>query len=69
MTPLKSSVIKAADYDEANQILTLNFQNGTTYAYLNVDRDTFRDLTLAESAGQFFQNNIRPHFPGVKIEE
>lgn len=69
MTPLKSSVLSAADYDEANQTLTLNFHNGTSYTYVNVPRETFRDLTLAESAGQFFQNAIRPHFQGTKVEE
>ena len=69
MTQLKSSFISTADYDEANQTLTLNFHNGTFYTYHNVPHDIFRDLTLADSAGQFFQNAIRPHFQGVKVED
>lgn len=69
MTPLKSSVIAGADYDEATQILTVNFQNGTTYRYTDVPREVFRDLTLAESAGKFFIDNIRSVFTGTRMGE
>ena len=69
MTPLKSSLLSAADYDDARQILTLTFRNGTTYTYPDVSHDVFRDLTSAESAGQFFQQVIRPYFNGTKVEE
>lgn len=68
MHTFKSVVLSAADYDETSQTLTLNFQNGTSYTYLSVPSETYRDLTLAESAGQFFQNTIRPYFHGTKVE-
>ncbi len=68
MTQFKSSVLSAADYDASTQTLTLTFHNGVRHAYVNVPRETFHELTLVESAGQFFQNNIRPYFQGAKIE-
>ena len=69
MTPLKSSLIASADYDEVSKTLTLNFHSGVRYSYPDVLRETYHNLTLADSAGQFFQNAIRPHFQGVKAEE
>ena len=69
MTPLKSSLIASADYDEASKTLTLNFHSGAHYSYNDVPRETYHDLTKAESAGQFFQKTIRSHFQSVKVEK
>ena len=65
----KSSLLAVADYDEATQTLTLQLHNGAQYTYADVPRETFQNLITAESAGQFFQYDIRPHFQGTKIEE
>ena len=69
MTPLKSSLIASADYDEVSKTLTLNFRSGVHYSYPDVPRETYHNLTQAESAGQFFQKTIRSHFQGVKVEK
>ena len=65
----ESGVVKTADYDEASHILTLHFHKGTSYTYTGVPPETFRDLTQADSAGQFFQKSIRSYFQGAKVEE
>lgn len=69
MHELKSGVLKAADYDAVKQLLTLVFHSGTSYTYADVPPEIFRDLTQVDSVGQFFQNSIRSHFKGVKVEE
>ena len=69
MPSLKSSLFSSTDYDEASKTLTLHFRNGETYSYPDVSPDTFHNLIHAQSAGQFFQKNIRPHFQGIKVKK
>lgn len=69
MTPLKSSLVKSADYDTASSTLTLEFATGKKYAYTGVPLKTYEELTRAESAGQYFNANIRPTFTGALLPE
>lgn len=59
MPSLNSSMITAADYDEATQTLVVTFKAGTRYAYSGVPESEYEALVSASSAGQFFLANIR----------
>lgn len=67
MHHFKSGLLAAANYDEKAQTLTLDFHTGSRYTYENVSHEIYLELTRAESAGGFFQKNIRTHFHGVKV--
>lgn len=70
MTPLNSSVIQSADYDQASKRLTLTFKSGASYNYTGVSLGDFEGLTRAESAGKFFHEVIKPTYgDGAKAEE
>lgn len=61
----RSSNLLSADYDSTTQELTVTFQSGDEYTYSNVPPETYRGLTLAGSAGQFFHRHIRDRFSYV----
>lgn len=54
-----SSNLASATYDPDTENLDIEFQSGSTYTYFNVKAATYRALTLAPSAGEFFARNIR----------
>ena len=58
----RSSNLSEAQYDSQTQELTVTFQDGAEYTYENVPPETYRGLTLAGSAGQFFHRHIRDRF-------
>lgn len=57
-----SSNLARADYDPETKDLGLAFQDGSEYVYHGVSPETYRGLTLAGSAGQFFHRHIKGHF-------
>lgn len=57
-----SSHLQSATYDKESEDLTVTFQDGQGYRYLNVPPSTYRGLTLAGSAGSYFHRNIRSRF-------
>ena len=61
----RSSNLLSADYDQETGSLTIQFQDGGEYTYANVPPETYRGLTLAGSAGQFFYRHIRDRFSYV----
>lgn len=54
-----SSNLSSASYDPDTQELTIEFTNGDEYSYSGVPPETYRSLTLASSAGQFFHRAIK----------
>jgi hypothetical protein len=58
-----SSNLATAAYDPESRELTIEFQSGDEYKYTGVDSGTYRGLTLAGSAGQYFARNIKGRFP------
>jgi hypothetical protein len=65
--PLASSVLRSAGYDERLQELELGFANGHVYRYATVPELVFRRLLRADSAGEFFNTEIRDHYPGKRV--
>lgn len=66
MTPISSSLLKAASYNEAAKVLTLQFVKGDVYNYEGVSKELFDGLMSADSKGKFFRKNIRDQFKTVK---
>lgn len=54
-----SSNLASATYDPDSETLTVEFRSGRSYDYFNVQPSTYRSLTLAGSAGEFFARHIR----------
>lgn len=57
-----SSMIESTIYDEATQVLTVEFKNGSEYDYHDVDIDTYESLISASSVGSFFVQHIKNNY-------
>ena len=57
-----SSHIAGAEYDDETHELTIEFADGSRYAYGGVPPETFRAFREAPSAGQFFHRQIKRRF-------
>ena len=60
--PLKSSVLAAVRYHEDRTILEVSFRTGKVYYYFDVPIFHYDALLAAPSAGQYFNEYIRPHY-------
>ena len=59
---LKSSVLASARYHEDRTILEVAFRTGRVYYYFDVPIFHYDALLAAPSAGQYFNEYIRPHY-------
>lgn len=59
MTPLRSSNVKEAGYDEEAKVLYVSFNSGGNYAYDAVDSATFQDLLTSNSPGGFVNRFLK----------
>jgi hypothetical protein len=66
-TTLNSSVVQSFDYVVQNQSLTVNLNNNRSYIYHNVPASVVDEFTKAESAGKFFNQNIRTKFDCAEV--
>jgi hypothetical protein len=62
-----SSSLAAIGYDPKSATLEVEFNSGAIYRYFAVPKKLFNGLRTAESAGAFFNENIRDVFPFVRI--
>lgn len=67
MTPIKSSFLKAHDYDPTSRVLTIEYQNGARYRHHDVPADKFEAFIGAASPGSFYNKRIKDHHPGRKV--
>ena len=63
---LHSSWLAAAHYQDPAGVLELEFCDGAVYAYFQVPRRIFAELLQAESAGRYFNAQIRNCFASAK---
>lgn len=54
-----SSTISALRYNPSTEELYVKFKSEAVYVYYEVSVEEFTDLTLAESRGSWFSENIR----------
>lgn len=62
MIPVKSSVIRAVDYDPHSMKLFILFHSGYTYVYHRVPERIFTGLLRAPSKGRYFNSYIRDRY-------
>lgn len=59
---VESTTLAALAYDEAGQILQLEFRRGTIYRYFGVPAPVYEALVAAPSKGKYFNRAIRGNF-------
>lgn len=63
-----SSALSFGVYDTDNLDLTIVFRNGRAYQYFDVSLDVFEAIDSAESAGVYYNNNIRGVFDSIPVD-
>jgi KTSC domain len=67
MQPVRSSMAKAIGYDRGNEILQVEFNNGSIYQYDHVDEQTWHELQDTDSLGSFFNRQIKGIYPSQRL--
>ncbi len=62
MISVSSSNIAAVGYNEADQVLRVQFNNGRTYEYDGVPVDVYDALMVADSVGKEFNATVKNQF-------
>ena len=63
MQPVNSSNIAAVGYDAENQMVYVQFLNGSTYVYKGVPDHEFENLRTAPSVGSYLNRNYKNVYP------
>jgi hypothetical protein len=66
--PVHSQALAAVGYSKRLHALEVEFVNGAVYRYSNVPPEIYRDLLGAPSKAQFYDANVRGHFPSVHVK-
>lgn len=66
-TPVSSSNIVSIGYDEDDQILEIEFNDGSVYQYPGVPSSEHDGIMSADSKGRYFHANIKNRYPFVKL--
>ncbi|MGE5620703.1 MAG: KTSC domain-containing protein [Sphingomonadaceae bacterium] len=59
---VESSNLRSVGYDEAQQILEIEFWSGGVYRYYGVPPEVYRELLEASSKGRYFLSKIRNEY-------
>jgi hypothetical protein len=59
----ESAVVAAAGFDQREHVLEIVFVSGARYRYRLVSERVWREFRSASSAGRYFSEHIRDHFP------
>jgi hypothetical protein len=66
--PVHSHALVAVGYSKRLHALEVEFVNGAIYRYSNVPPEIYRNLLGAPSKAQFYDANVRGHFPSVHVK-
>lgn len=67
--PVRSSNIASAGYDQATEMLEIEFKSSGVYQYEGVPLKVFRGLLTQKSSGRFFRRRVLGRYPYTKVEE
>ena len=67
MQPVSSSNISAVGYDTDNQMVYVEFLNGSMYSYKGVNQNEFENLRTAASVGSYLNRNYKNIYPYEKV--
>ena len=60
-----SSVIRAIFYRRNSEELYVVLHSGTVAGYANVPPSVFSSFVMARSAGEYWNNEVKPHYTGI----
>lgn len=69
MLPVNSSMANAVGYDASQQILQVEYSNGSVYEYSDIDAQTWESLQATDSIGRFINHNIKGHYPSKRMKD
>ena len=58
----QSSNVAGFSYNEATQVLTVQFNSGNRYDYYDVPEQIFEGMNSAESKGKYLNAKIKGHY-------
>ena len=64
---INSSNLLSVGYNEGEQVLEIEFRDGSIYQYSGVSTETYEGLMSAVSHGKYFDQNIKDIYPYSKI--
>ena len=64
---VNASTIRSVGYDAGQQLLEVEFSNGSIVQYKGVSPEVHRRFMNAPSPGSFFQDQIEENFSGRRI--
>jgi KTSC domain len=67
--PIASSVIAELGYDRQTSIMELKFRTGRVYRFYMIPAAVFEALLESESAGRYFNKEIRDRYPNHEVTE
>jgi len=67
MIPVTSSNIESVGYDAENEMVYVQFLNGSTYTYKGVPQHEFENLLYAPSLGSYMHRNYKNVYPYEKV--
>lgn len=65
--PVDSSAVLSVGYDRSRRILEVEVAGGAVYQYLDVPARDFFGLLAADSAGRYYNQNIKPKYDYRKL--
>lgn len=65
---VSSSSIRSVGYDERNQVLEVEFNDGRVTQYSGVSAELHRRLVSAPSIVSYFRDNIEESFPAKRVK-
>jgi hypothetical protein len=65
---MPSSVIAAYEYDAPSETLTVRYQTGKVYQYLEVPEKVYRAMRTTMYKGPFLNREIKGHYAYRKVK-
>lgn len=67
MLPVQSTMANAVGYDPHQNLLQVEFQDGSVYQYEGVNAKTWQSLQETDSPGKFFNREIKGNYRSRRI--
>ncbi len=65
--PIASEVLSSIGYDHEEAVLEIEFRNGRIYHYYAVPPSVYKALMASESAGNYFNHEVKDRYPTEPI--
>lgn len=62
-----SKMVEKVEYNEATELLIVQYKGGKRYSYSNVPREVYDQLVSATSTGTFISSIIKPNYTCQKL--